>query len=135
MNGLPLLLTIPMAPVTKKNSQRIIQMRTRDGNAYHRILPSKAYEKYEAAAMQHMPRLMDPISRKVNVQCVYYMPTRRKVDLVNLQEATLDVLVHYGVLEDDNSSIVVSMDGSKVRYDKANPRTEILISEVVDRYD
>ena len=58
------------------------------------------------------------------------MATRRKVDLVNLLEATCDILVHTGVLEDDNSRIVTGHDGSEVRYDKENPRVEIEISEV-----
>jgi Holliday junction resolvase RusA-like endonuclease len=58
------------------------------------------------------------------------MPTHRRVDLVNLQEATLDVLVKYGAIIDDNSLIVASMDGSRVYYDKENPRTEIYIERV-----
>jgi len=56
------------------------------------------------------------------------MPTRRRVDLTNLLEAIDDVLVHYGVLSDDNSSIIVSHDGSRVLYDKARPRTEVTIT-------
>lgn len=64
------------------------------------------------------------------MECVYYMPTRRRVDLVNLQEATLDILVHYGILADDNCKVVASMDGSRVRYDKRAPRTEITITEL-----
>ena len=56
------------------------------------------------------------------------MGTRRKVDLVNLLEALDDILVHYGVLEDDNCGIIVSHDGSRVHYDKENPRTEVTIT-------
>ena len=40
------------------------------------------------------------------------------------------MLVKYGVIEDDNSRIIVSMDGSRVRYDKENPRTEVTIEMV-----
>ena len=58
------------------------------------------------------------------------MPTRRKVDLNNLLEASTDMLVFYNVLEDDNSKIVVSHDGSRVFYDKDNPRAEIYIKRV-----
>ena len=68
------------------------------------------------------------ISVPVNVKYIFYMPTRRIVDLTNLTEAADDVLVKYGVLADDNSRIVVSHDGSRVLYDKDNPRTEITIS-------
>jgi hypothetical protein len=38
--------------------------------------------------------------------------------------------VKYGVIEDDNSNVVVSVDGSRVLYDKENPRTEVEITEV-----
>ena len=33
------------------------------------------------------------------------------------------------MLEHDNSKVVVMMDGSRVSYDKKNPRTEIIITE------
>jgi Holliday junction resolvase RusA-like endonuclease len=56
------------------------------------------------------------------------MPTQRRVDLVNLIEALQDVLVKAGVLADDNSSIVVSTDGSRVALDRRNPRTEVEIT-------
>lgn len=58
------------------------------------------------------------------------MPTRRRVDLVNLQEALCDILVKYGVLKDDNRNIVATMDGSMVLYDKENPRTEVEIKKI-----
>jgi Holliday junction resolvase RusA-like endonuclease len=58
------------------------------------------------------------------------MPTHRRVDLTNLLEALNDILVKYGVIEDDNSNVVVSVDGSRVLYDKENARTEVEITEV-----
>lgn len=117
-------LIIPIAPVTKKNSQRIIRLHNRPC-----IVPSKAYKAFEDAAMYYVPRMQTPLTGRYNVQAVYYMPTRRRVDLVNLQEATLDILVKGGMLADDNSGIVVSMDGSRVCYDRARPRTEVYITE------
>lgn len=129
---LPLIIIIPLAPVTKKNSQQMV----RAGNRWI-VVPSKAYKQYEREAGWFFPKGAETITTPVNISCTYYMPTRRKVDLVNLQEATLDVLVKYGILEDDNSRIVVSMDGSRVFYDKANPRTVIEIQEAGggDTYD
>ena len=58
------------------------------------------------------------------------MPTKHRVDLVNLLEATCDILVKVNVLEDDNSNIIISHDGSRVLYDKDNPRVEIEIQEI-----
>lgn len=117
---------IPLPPRTKKNSQQIITVKGRP-----MIIPSKAYKQYEKDSGYFLKHV-EPFLSPCNVKCLYYMPTRRAVDLVNLQEATLDILVKYGILIDDNSNIVKSMDGSRVFYDKENPRTEIEITEVKD---
>lgn len=114
---------IPVAPVTKKNHQQIIKSGGR-----RMVIPSKQYKQYEADCMPFLKPY--GIDYSVNIKALYYMPTRRRVDLVNLHEALCDVLVKYGVIEDDNSKIVVSMDGSRVLYDKENPRTEIYIEKV-----
>ena len=58
------------------------------------------------------------------------MKTHRRVDLVNLLEATDDILVSCGVLKDDNAKIIVSHDGSRVYYDKEAPRAEIFINPI-----
>lgn len=122
-------ITIPFTPVSKKNHQQIIRI-----GGVPRIIQSQQYREYEKAAVLHLHMVykafgMAPVSGPVNVQMVFYMPTRRRVDLVNLQEAALDVLVKGEVLEDDNCKIVVTMDGSRVSYDKEHPRTEIIITE------
>lgn len=118
--------TIGLAPRTKKNSQRIIMC-----NGRPMIIPSKAYKQYEKESRSFMPRIAS-IDYPVNIQAIYYMPTRHRVDLCNLHEALHDVLVHHGVLKDDNSKIIVSTDGSRVSYDKENPRTEVIIQKVGD---
>lgn len=115
---------IGVAPKTKKNSQQIIRIKGKP-----RIIPSKLYKKYEKDCAPFIPNI-ETINYPINLKCMYYMPTRRKVDLNNLLEATTDMLVHYKVLEDDNSKIVVSHDGSRVRYDKNIPRTEIFIDRI-----
>lgn len=119
-------ITIPGNPITKKNSQRIIRL----GNGRTLIKPSEKFEEYQEAAGWYIHQKLFLIDTPVNVKCLYYMKTRRRVDLVNLLEATCDILVHYGVLADDNSNIVASHDGSRVEYDKENPRVEIEISEI-----
>lgn len=116
-------ISIPLEPRTKKNSQRIIMV-----GRYPRILPSKAYIDYEKCCAHYIPELH--INNPVNVEAHFYMKTKRRVDLVNLQEALCDVLVKYGCVEDDNSSIICSMDGCRVLYDKENPRTEIIITNI-----
>ena len=124
--------TIPLPPVTKKNSSQIIFTGAKcpvcKRGRLARLLPSKKYREYEEAALWFLKRER-PIDTPVNVQCLFYMPTLRRVDLVNLLEASCDVLVMAGVLADDNSSIVVSHDGSRVYIDREHPRTEIYITE------
>lgn len=113
-------------PITKKNSQRlVVNPKTRKTI----IMPSKAYKDYEKNAAHQLQKPPEPISVPVNVLCIYYMETRRACDLTNLMEATHDILVKHGILSDDNSKIIVGVDGSRVSYDKENPRVEIEITE------
>ena len=112
------------APRTKKNSQQIVKLHGR-----YCVIPSKAYKEYEELCLWQI-KGHRAIDKPVNVKCSYFMPTRRRCDLVNLQEATLDILIKAKVLADDNATIVRSMDGSRVFYDKETPRVEIDITEV-----
>lgn len=120
---------INTAPRTKKNHQQIIMVKRK-----RIVIPSKQYSEYEKKSRSFMPVVEKAINYKVNVKGLFYMDTRRKVDLNNLLEALTDVLVKHKVLEDDNSTIVVSHDGSRVLYDKENPRTEVEIAEVDEDY-
>lgn len=121
----PVCFTISLPPITKKNSQRIIQLKGRP-----MIIPSAQYKAYEKQCEGFIPWDVRDINYPVNVKATYYMPTRRKVDLCNLHAALHDILVHHGLLVDDNCSIIVTTDGSRVLYDKANPRTEVEIVEL-----
>lgn len=112
--------TIPIEPRTKKNNQRIVIAGSRP-----MIIPSKAYEEFEEAALWYIERI--GIDYPVNVKAHFYMKTKRKVDLTNLLEALDDVLVKGGMLLDDNYKIIASHDGSRVFFDKDNPRIEVEI--------
>jgi Holliday junction resolvase RusA-like endonuclease len=116
--------TIDLPPRTKKNSQQIIVCKGRP-----MIIPSKLYKQYENDCALFMPKI-DTIDYPVNIKAVYYMPTKRRVDLCNLHEALCDILVRYKIVSDDNSSIISTMDGSCVRYDKEKPRTEVTIERI-----
>ena len=116
--------TIPLPPITKKNSQRIM---TNRGTGKPFIMPSENYKQYERDAAWFIPKGVY-ISAPVNVKCLFYMPTRRRVDLTNLLEAIADIVVKVGLLADDDYTVVESHDGSRVLYDKDNPRTEVYIT-------
>jgi Holliday junction resolvase RusA-like endonuclease len=115
---------IPIEPVTKKNHSQVVMIKGRP-----LVLPSKPYQEYERKCKQYMPLLETPIDYPINLKCIFYKGTHRKCDITNLLQAVCDILVKYKVLEDDNYSIVSSVDGSYVDYDKENPRTEIYITK------
>ena len=123
-----MLFVIPLPPVTKKKSQRIIKV-----NGRPIIIPSAKYVAYDKEAIKHLkvylggkepPRITYPC----NIECKFYMPTHRAVDRANLEQAIQDVLVRAGILEDDNRDIAATSDGTEVLYDKDNPRTVINIT-------
>ena len=116
--------TIPLKPVTKKNHMQFGRNKY-TGKTF--VKQSPGYCQYEKDFMIVCPNI-DTIDFPINLQAIYYMPTKRKVDLINLHAALHDCLVKKGVLIDDNSNIIISTDGSRVFYDKDNPRTEISIT-------
>lgn len=124
----PIRLTINCIPRTKKNSQRIVRFGKRWA-----VIPSRQYIEFEKTVRKQLSVDVNCcVASPVNVSAVFYMPTRRKVDLTNLLEAIDDALVKSGVLEDDNCGIIVSHDGSRVKYDKEHPRIEIEITDSQD---
>ena len=120
---------IPLNPVGKKNSQQILK--GKGGRPF--IAQGKRYKDYEKACLQYLPFLPEPIDYPVNIQCVYYRDSKRRVDKTNLEEAILDILVQGGVITDDCRDVVATTDGSIVLYDKAYPRTEITIESLEER--
>lgn len=97
---------------------------------YPRVLPSKQYVEYEKDCLKQITgKYKVNIDYPINLKCLYYMPTRHKVDISNLMNATHDILVAANVIDDDNSRIVASVDGSRVYLDRDNPRVEIEIEE------
>ena len=121
-----LMFCIPLAPISKKNSQQIM-INQSTGKPF--VMPSKAFKEYEAAALWYIPRSYKAIDVPVNVECHFFMQTRRKVDLTNLLEAIDDIMVKAGLLADDNFTIIQSHDGSRVFYDKIHPRTVVCITK------
>lgn len=118
-------ITILGTPVTKKNHQQMVMVKGR-----MIVIPSKPYKEYEKLCKPFMPKLEKPIDYPINLKVHYYMGHKRKCDITNLLQATCDILVKYGILSDDNYTIVASIDGSRVFYDKENPRCEIEIQKL-----
>lgn len=116
---------IPIIPRSKKNSQQIVNIKGR-----YMVIPSKLYKEYEKECSKHIPQIEEPINYPVNVKCLFYLPTKRRADLVNYLECIDDVLVKYKILEDDNYNIIQSHDGSRMCYFKDYPHTEVYIEKL-----
>lgn len=123
---------VPLDPRTKKNSHRISGCGQRCPlcGKYKKqfIRNAKATTDYAflAAAYLH-PKPPEPISSKIRLVYRMYTQTMHRKDDLNLFEAMDDILVSEGILKDDDRKIIRSRDGSRVLYDKQNPRTEIYI--------
>jgi Holliday junction resolvase RusA-like endonuclease len=125
--------TINVQPATKKNSQQILMNRD-TGRPF--VAQSENYKVFERAAGYFLyPKPNKPISEPVTVKCVFFTKTHRRVDKANLEAAVHDILVKYGILADDNRDIIASTDGSRVFYDRDNPRVEITITPLEEQYE
>lgn len=94
------------------------------------ILSSKAYREYEKECLKSLKQYQyEAIAYPVEVTASYFMPNRRKADLINLEEATADILEKAGIIENDN--LILSWDGSRIAgVDRDNPRVEIEIKKL-----
>lgn len=120
--------TIPVKPATKKNSGQIITVKGRPI-----LIPSQQYREFERECLPYLNRVRAEagiVNYPVNLECVFYVETRRRVDLANLLNAIDDAMVKSGLILDDNRDIIAAHDGSRVFHDKHNPRIEITISEM-----
>lgn len=124
--------TIPVHPVSKKNSQVIIPIKTKTGKIRHIPVPSPQYREFEGKCLPYFRQVKNQtgvINYPVNVDCKFYVAKRLKYDLTNLLEAIDDAAVKSGFILDDNRDIIAGHDNSRVLYDKFNPRIEIKITK------
>ena len=52
-----------------------------------------------------------------------------------MNAAIHDILVKYGVLDDDNRDVIASTDGTRTYYDRQNPRAEVIIEPFTEDYE
>ena len=128
-------LTLTGRPITKKNSQ--IPIKTKSGKYF--IIQSKQYRAYEKECLQQIKGQYNTatvyddrmIFGKISLKALYYMPDKRLPDLLNLLQATADIVEKAQVIENDKN--IVSFDGSRIMgVDKENPRVEIYIEEMME---
>lgn len=127
--------TIYSEPRSKKNSQQIAINRA-TGRPF--VTQSAAYKEFCRECIKQMrmngfiPK--KPIDYPVNIQYLFYKSTRRLCDGLNLSAAMDDILTEARVIDDDHRDIVAGHDGTRVYYDKGEPRVEVIITPMND-YD
>lgn len=125
--------TIYGEPPSKKNSQEYVRFQRRDGTRGSALIQNERYREFDTNAGWLIPvSARQYIDYPVNIKAIYYRSNLIKVDRPNLENALLDILVHWGVLADDNRDIAAASDGSRVLYDRDNPRIEVEITPLED---
>jgi len=134
--------TIKERPIPKKNNPIVRVIPRRGAKRCHycnnwtktRYIVSQPaeYRKYEANSVmevinQKNKMRLRMITEEVHCQVLYWLKDwRGKPDLINLEEATADILQRATVIKDDNQ--IKNWDGSRIMgVDKENPRVEITL--------
>jgi hypothetical protein len=143
-------LTIPSAPRTKKTSQRIVQIKGKNGSrGFTKILPSEAHEAWFKLAMTYAAAIRGqlaragvslPLAGPVEVSATFYRD-RDSGDLLGYEQALADWLQEpkvneqgktvrkgAGIIRDDVQ--IKSWDGSRLAKDSVRPRIELEIREI-----
>lgn len=101
---------------------------------FPKVLPSLAYEQWEAAALRECVGIKAalraagielPIVAPISVEALIYRD-RNVGDLSNFLEAIADMMQAAGIIEDDRQ--IEDWDGSRRLKDATNPRCEIFIT-------
>ena len=131
-------LTVWGNPYIKKNSQRTI---------FHKYLKrtivvySIKYTTWKRDALKQLglcqngylkSKISDPIDYPIIAKFHFYRSTHHRTDLSANYEGIQDVLVEAKILKDDNSDIVKGHDGSRIFYDKENPRIELWLLKATE---
>lgn len=125
-------LTVYGDPAVKKNNQKVVWV-GRFPNKKPVKIDTPFYKEWKKQAEQQLAiekKPAEPIDYPVNLKCLFFKRTRGTVDLSALYEGIQDELVTAGFLADDNYKIVAGHDGSRVIWDKENPRIEVTIERM-----
>ena len=123
--------TIPVKPRTKKNSQSFVTLK----NGRTILLPSKPYKEFESLSVKYIEYELgniETIDYPINLKAWFFKDKNYKSDLVGYLQALQDTLVKAKILQDDNTKIVFSTDGSRIFHDKNYPRIEVEITKAKD---
>lgn len=122
--------TVLGAPRTKKTSNQVWK-NPRTGK--RKVGPSEAFLEWQEQAVfrvggANLLRIPQPWGQQpCNLHAVFYRDAKRG-DLAGYIQGLQDLLTKRGVWMDD--VVVRGLDGSRLRVDRANPRVEVVITEM-----
>lgn len=103
-----MVITLNGIPPSKKNSKRIL-VNNRTGKRF--ISASKRHKDWHSNTMCQM--ILDKVEAKKITRCqvriMFHISDKVRRDLTNMADSVMDLLVDYGVIEDDNYFNVVSL--------------------------
>ena len=151
-------IVIPGNAIVKKNTAKVSsfyknKQGTRVPRPYALHYYSKAYKEWALKAIVACQKFKEmhkefeyPLQTQWNMMCRFYFDKLPFVDLSALYEAPQDILAGssgianvdvelYKIIEDDNIRFIASHDGSRVLLDYINPRTEIVLTPFILKYE
>lgn len=111
-------ITIYGSTPSKKNSKIMVCR-----GKFPMILPSKNYTQWHKDAMLQLSGKKKISAKELTL--TFYAPDNRRFDLTNKAESIMDTLVDKGLLEDDNYSIISSLNLRFGGVEKGQARCEI----------
>ena len=158
----PITFTVPGNMIIKKNSQttsyiqknkqgKLAIRQSQDGRFAPVTYYTDAYKEWAKRCVQILMTLKTnltaqgvqlPLTDKMNLKCLFYYDTNRKIDLSAMFEGINDCLAgnerwlnfdkkFYQIIEDDSVRFIGSFDGTRFIYEKVNPRTVVTLSDYI----
>jgi Holliday junction resolvase RusA-like endonuclease len=118
--------TIPGQVPSKKNSRNIF---VRGGKIVN--IPNKRYQEWHKDTLRtlslRLKTALGSIKTPYHVTYTIYTKDKRLRDLSNMVSSLDDLLVDFGLIEDDNCTIIAKETAIFGGIDKNNPRVEVEI--------
>lgn len=117
-------------PVSKRRNQQVFNNKGKTV-----IVPCREYRDYlkECIGQINASEVRRGVSEPVNVRCTFFLKHHRYVSLNELIEGAVEALTESGVLAGAHSDIIKGNDYSRIEYDSLNPRTEIVITPMIEK--
>ncbi len=113
--------------IAKKNNKQIF--RTKDGRPF--ITSSKLFKSWdEEAGIQLLQQGKCFFKGSVSIKVEFTVGDHRKFDMSNSFESIADLLVNYGIIVDDNYSVLQDIHMKYAGYEKGVWKTKVVLRDI-----